>query len=215
MYRLADKLLEQLKKLIRREFNRLGIFGFDELNAHRVSAETISLFDRLMRENERLYLQVAKRAYGDAIAAAIAAGYTDPGENSINASWVGRLLGAYNFVSGYLYESEAERKRLRLAEQMMTAKEYQNRTLYNDSVRRSANLWWMQAAHYMLEAVDKAYLDGLKASGVERVIWLSKIDGRECKVCRDRGGVIYDIDKVPPKPHRNCRCYLTPVPKSE
>ena len=32
MYRAADKLLEQLKKLIRREFNRLGIFGFDELN---------------------------------------------------------------------------------------------------------------------------------------------------------------------------------------
>ena len=94
MYRLADKLLEQLKKLIRREFNRLGIFGFDELNAHRVTAETISLFERLMRENERLYLQVAKRAYVDAIAAAIAAGYTDPGENRINASWVGNLLGA-------------------------------------------------------------------------------------------------------------------------
>ena len=215
MYRLADKLLEQLKKLIRREFNRLGIFGFDELNAPRVTTETISLFERLMRENERLYLQVAKRAYGDAIAAAMAAGYKDPGENRINASWVGNLLGAYNFVSGYLYESEAERKRLRLAEQMMTAKEYQNRTLYNDSVRRSANLWWTQAAHYMLEAVDNAYLDGLKASGVERVRWHTEIDGRECKVCRDRDGVIYDIEKVPPKPHRNCRCYWMPVPKSE
>lgn len=215
MYRLADKLLEQLKKLIRREFNRLGIFGFDELNTHRVTTETISLFERLMRENERLYLQVAKRAYADAIAAAIAAGYTDPGENIINASWVGNLLGAYNFVSGYLYESEAERKRLRLAEQMMTAKEYQNRTLYNDSVRRAANLWWMQVAHYMLESVDKAYLAGLKASGVKKVLWHTEIDGRECKVCRDRDGAIYDIDKVPPKPHRNCRCYWVPVPKSE
>ena len=215
MYKLADKLLEQLKKLIRREFNRLGIFGFDELNAPRVTTETISLFNRLMRENERLYLQVAKRAYGDAIVAAIAAGYKDPGENKINASWVGNLLGAYNFVSGYLYESEAERKRLRLAEQMMTAKEYQNRTLYNDSIRRSANLWWMQAAHYMLESVDKATLDGLKDSGVERVKWHTKIDGRECKECRERDGKIYNIDKVPPKAHRNCRCYLTPVPKSK
>ena len=59
MYRLADKLLEQLKKLIRREFNRLGIIGFDELNASRVSLETTELFGRLMRENERLYLQVS------------------------------------------------------------------------------------------------------------------------------------------------------------
>ena len=215
MYKLADKLLEQLKKLIRREFNRLGIFGFDELNAPRITTETISLFNRLMRENERLYLQVAKRAYSDAIAAAIAAGYKDPGENKINASWVGNLLGAYNFVSGYLYESEAERKRLRLAEQMMTAKEYQNRTLYNDSIRRSANLWWMQAAHYMLESVDKATLDGLKDSGVERVKWHTKIDGRECKECRERDGKTYDIDKVPPKAHRGCRCYITPVPKNK
>jgi SPP1 gp7 family putative phage head morphogenesis protein len=215
MYRLADKLLEQLKKLIRREFNRLGIFGFDELNAPRVTAETISLFDRLMRENERLYLQVAKRAYGDAIAAAIAAGYEDPGENLINASWVGNLLASYNFVSGYLYESEAERKRLRLAEQMMTAKEYQSRAQYNDSVRRSANLWWTQAAHYMLEAVDKATLDGLKDSGVEKVKWNTNIDGRECKICRARNGMVYPIDKVPPKEHRNCRCYITPVPKSK
>ena len=215
MYRLADKLLEQLKKLIRREFNRLGIFGFDELNAPRVSAETIQLFERLMRENEKLYLQVAKRAYCDAVAAAIAAGYHDPGENRINASWVGNLLGAYNLVSGFLYESEAERKRLRLAEQMMTAKEYQNRTLYNDSVRRAANLWWMQAAHYMLESVDKATLDGLKDSGVERVKWHTQIDGRECKTCRERNGRTYAIDKVPPKAHRNCRCYITPVPKDK
>ena len=213
MYRLADKLLEQLKKLIRREFNRLGIIAFDELNASRVSRETSELFNRLMRENEKMYLQVAKRAYADAVKAAIAAGYIDPGENRINQAWVITLLAAYNFVSGYLYESEAERKRLRLSEQMMTAREYLNRTLYNDSVRRSANLWWTQAAHYMLEAVDKATLDGYKDSGVKNVEWHTNIDGRECKVCRERNGQIYAIDNVPPKPHRNCRCYLKPVPK--
>ena len=215
MYRLADKLLEQLKKLIRREFNRLGVFGFDELNAPRITQETTSLFDRLMRENEKQYLKVAKQAYADAIAAAIAAGYADPGVNRINEAWLIGLLTSYNFVSGYLYESEAERKRLRLAEQMMTAKEYLNRTLYNDSLRRSANLWWTQAAHYMLESVDTATLDGYKDCGVEKVKWNTNIDGRECKVCRERNGKIYPIDKVPPKAHRNCRCYITPVPKNK
>ena len=213
MYRLADKLLEQLKKLIRREFNRLGIIGFDELNASRVSLETTELFARLMRENERMYLQVAKKAYADAVKTAIAAGYIDPGEGKINQAWVLALLASYNFVSGYLYESEAERKRLRLVEQMMTAREYFNRTLYNDSVRRSANLWWTQSSHYMLEAVDNATLDGYKDSGVKKVEWHTNIDGRECKICRERNGQIYAIDKVPPKPHRNCRCYCVPVPK--
>ena len=215
MYRLADKLLEQLKKLIRREFNRLGIFGFDELNAPRVTAETTELFDRLMSENKKQYLKVAKKAYADAIAIAIAAGYADPSVNRIDEAWLIGLLATYNFVSGYLYESEAERKRLRLAEQMMTAKEYLNRTLYNDSLRRSANLWWTQASHYMLEAVDNATLAGYKDCGVDKVLWHTNIDGRECEVCRERNGKTYDIDKVPPKAHRNCRCYLTPVPKSE
>lgn len=215
MYRLADKLLEQLKKLIRREFNRLGVFGFDELNAPRVTQETTSLFDRLMSENKKQYLKAAEKAYSDAVALAVAFGYEDAKKNRISDAWLIGLLLAYNFVSGYLYESEAERKRLRLAEQMMTAKEYQNRTLYNDSLRRSANLWWTQTAHYMLESVDTATLDGFKDSGVEKVKWNTNIDGRECKVCRERNGKVYPIGNVPPKAHRNCRCYLTPVPKSK
>jgi SPP1 gp7 family putative phage head morphogenesis protein len=215
MYRLADKLLEQLKKLIRREFNRLGIFGFDELNAPRVTAETTALYDRMLTENKKRFLEAAKRAYQDAVTLAIAAGYENPGGSKIDEVWLVGLLGAYNFVSGYLYESEAERKRLRLAEQMMTAREYLNRTLYNDSLRRSANLWWTQTAHYMLDAVDTATLDGYKDSGVERVKWNTNIDGRECKTCRERNGKVYPISNVPPKAHRNCRCYLTPVPKSK
>lgn len=214
MYRLADKLLEQLKKLIRREFNRLGIFGFDELNTPRVTAETEALFDRLMRENKTQYLKAAKKAYSDAIALAIAAGYENPGTEGIDEMWLVGLLGAYNFVSGYLYESEAERKRLRLAEQMLTAREYLNRTMYNDSIRRSANLWWTQTAHYMLDAVDQATLEGYRDSGVETVKWNTNIDGRECKACRERNGKVYPIGNVPPKAHRNCRCYLTPVPKN-
>ena len=215
MYRLADKLLEQLKKLIRREFNRLGIFGFDELNAPRITRETISLFDRMLTENKKAYLAVAKKAYLDAIALAVAAGYRDPGEGKINENWLIGFLGAYNFVSGYLYESEAERKRLRLAEQMMTAREYLSRTQYNDSLRRSANLWWTQTAHYMLDAVDTATLDGYRDSGVEKVKWNTNIDGRECATCRERNGKVYPIDSVPPKAHRNCRCYLVPIKKEE
>ena len=215
MYRLADKLLEQLKKLIRREFNRLGVFGFDELNAPRITRETIALFDRLMSENKKRFLEAAKKAYTDAVLLAISAGYKGSGENKIDDAWLLGFLGAYNFVSGYLYESEAERKRLRLAEQMMTAREYLSRTQYNDSLRRSANLWWTQTAHYMLDAVDTATLDGYRDSGVEKVKWNTNIDGRECKICRDRNGKVYPIGNVPPKAHRNCRCYLTPVPKDK
>lgn len=213
MYRQADKLLEQLKKLIRREFNRLGIFGFDELNVPRVTKETTELFERLLAENSKRYLQAAIKACEDARARVILAGYEDRYVAVPDEAWVAGFLGKYNFVSGYLYEQEAERKRLRLAEQMLTAVEYQSRTQYNDSVRRSANLWWMQTAHYMLDAVDESTLYTYEKMGVEHVEWHTNMDGRECKTCRDRDGKIYPIDKVPPKPHRNCRCRLSPVPK--
>ena len=213
MYRLADKLLEQLKKLIRREFNRLGIFGFDELNVPRVTNETTELFERLMAENLRRYLQVSQKASTDAKAMVIAAGYEDREIKIPDEAWVKAFLASYNYVSGYLYEQEAERKRLRLAEQMLTAKEYQSRTLYNDSLRRSANLWWTQTSHYMLDAVDVAMLYVFNLMGVVQVQWITNIDGRECQTCRERDGQIYDIHKVPPKPHRGCRCSWRPVPK--
>ena len=212
MYRLADKLLEQLKKLIRREFNRLGIFGFDELNVPRVTKETTELFERLLAENNKRYLQAAVKASADAKARVIIAGYEDRYVAVPDEAWVAGFLGKYNFVSGYLYEQEAERKRLRLAEQMLTAKEYQSRTLYNDSVRRSANLWWTQAAHYMLDVVDEATLHTYEKMGVKYVEWHTNVDGKECNTCRERNGVVYPIEKVPPKPHRNCRCRWEPVP---
>ena len=215
MYRTADKLLEQLKKLIRREFNRLGIIGFDELNAFRVTKETTDLFIRLMAENMKRYLLAAQKASTDAKARVIAVGYSDREITIPDEVWVMAFLASYNFVSGYLYEQEAERKRLRLAEQIMTAKEYQSRTQYNDSIRRSANLWWTQTLHYMLDVVDSATLWAYEQMGVEKVEWHTNIDGRECKVCRERHLKVYPIKDVPPKAHRNCRCRLMPVPNKK
>ena len=213
MYKYADKLLALLKKLVRREFNRLGIFGFDELNVTRVAKETTELFERLLEENNKRYLQAAIKACSDAKARVILAGYEDRYVAVPDEAWVAGLLSKYNFVSGYLYEPEAERKRLRLAEQMLTAVEYQSRTQYNDSVRRSANIWWIQTAHYMLDAVDEATLETYEMMGVEQVEWHTNMDGHECKTCRDRHGNIYPINDVPSKPHRNCRCRWAPVPR--
>lgn len=213
MYKLADKLLEQLKKLIRREFNRLGIFGFDELNVTRVTKETTELFERLLVENKKRYLQAAIRACADAKARAIVAGYEDRNVVVPDEKWVAGFLGRYNFVSGYLYESEAERKRLRLAEQMLTAEEYQSRTLYNEGVRRSANLWWTQTMHYMLCIVDEITLKAYKEMGVEYVRWVTTMDGHACETCRERHGKIYPIDEFPEKVHYKCRCDREPVLK--
>ena len=206
MYKYLDTLLAKLKKKIRVEFNRLGMMGFDELNVVNTKKVTKEMFDRLLAENEKMYEKAARDAYAKAKA-------EDNAEPP--ASLVAGVLVAYNLVTGYLYESEAERKRLRLNEQILTAREYDNRQAYNDSLQRTANLWWTQTSQYGIDIVDTATLQAYKDMGVKKVRWKAEIDKRTCSVCRERHDKIYKISEVPGKTHYNCRCYLEPVVETE
>jgi SPP1 gp7 family putative phage head morphogenesis protein len=210
MYEKLDSLLEKAKKKIRTEFNRLGMMGFDELNVTNTTKTTKAMFDRLLSNNEKLYLAAAKDSYTNATKAAKGAGFSGE-ESEIDADWLMTILLAYNLVTGYLYNREAERKRLRLNEQILTAREYDDRQMYNRDLQKSANLWWTQTSQYGIDVVDSAALQAYEDMGVERVRWVAELDSRTCNVCRSRNGVVYDIAKVPKKTHYNCRCYLEPV----
>lgn len=212
MYKYLDSQLAVVKKKIRTEFNRLGAMGFDELNVSRTPKITQQTFDRLLANNERAYQKVAKNTYTKAKTEAKNAGYTE-GENptGVGGDWLVGVLLAYNLVTGYLYDREAERKRLRLNEQILTAREYGSREMFNDSLRRTANLWWTQTAQYGIEVVDQAAIQAYEDMGVEKVRWVAELDARTCDVCRERNGKIYRLSKVPQKTHYNCRCRLEPV----
>lgn len=215
MYKHLDTLLAKAKKKLRTEFNRLGLLGFDELNVVNTKNVTQAMFDRLLSENEKMYQKAANKAYSKAKISAKEAGYREEEEKSLGGEWlIGVLLG-YNLVTGYVYNREAERKRLRLNEQILTAREYDDRQLYNSSLQRTANLWWTQTSQYGISVVDKATMQAYKDMGVKKVRWKAKIDGRECKVCRERHDKIYKISEVPEKAHYNCRCYLEPVKTEE
>lgn len=213
MYRHLDSLLAKVKKKIRIEFNRLGMMGFDELNVANTKRVTKAMFDRLLDENEKMYLSVAKKSYSSAKKSAESVGYEGESDD-IDLDWLLGVLLAYNLVTGYLYNQEAERKRLRLNEQILTAREHDSRDFYNTSLRRSANLWWTQTQQYGIDVVDKATMKAYKDSGVTHVRWVAKMDGRECEVCRERHNEVYALKEVPAKTHYNCRCKLEPV-KSE
>lgn len=215
MYKYLDTLLAKLKKKLRTEFNRLGMLGFDELNVVNTKKVTKEMFDRLMAENEKVYKKVAVDTYGKAKKTAAYAGYTEEKNSEIGGEWLIGVLLAYNFVTGYLYDREAERKRLRLNEQILTAREYDDRQMFNDSLRRTANLWWTQTLQYGVDVVDEAVLQAYKDMGVEEVRWKAKIDKHTCKVCRERHDQIYKILEVPRKTHYNCRCWLEPVKAEE
>ena len=215
MYKHLDALLEKIKKKLRTEFNRLGMLGFDELNVTNTKKVTKELFERLLLENEKAYQKAADAAYTKAKKKAVAVGYEEEKAEQLHPDWLNGVVLAYNLVTGYVYDREAERKRLRLNEQILTAREFDDRQLYNSSLQRLANLWWTQTLQYGITVVDEATIQGFTDMGVKSVRWKSVIDGRECKVCRERNNKIYKISEVPGKTHYNCRCYLEPVEVKE
>lgn len=214
MYRYLDKLLAEAKKKMRTEFNRISVTGFDELNVVNTRKATQEMFDRFLNDNEAMYLRVAKDAYKKAVKAAKEENFSGE-ESAIDSAFITTVLTGYNLVTGYLYDKESDRKRLRLNEQILTAREYSDRQMFNDSLRRTANLWWTQTAQYGISMVDEATIKGFKDMGVKDVRWIAADDEKTCPTCGERDNKVYRLNKIPPKPHYGCRCYIVPVREKE
>lgn len=189
-------------------FGNLALAPFDQLNTiTTVKKKTEKLYEKLDSENESAYKRIAKTAYADALLDARDAGFkqkkkTDP------LLVIAVLLAAYNAVTKYVYKHEVERKRMRLVEALMSDTDKQ---AMREDIRRAANAWWRQSQQYAIDVEDEAVLTAFSDCGVQRVKWIATLDDRTCKTCRERNGKIYPIDKVPDKPHYNCRCYLLPI----
>lgn len=189
-------------------FGSLALAPFDQLNTiTTVKKKTEKLYEKLDSENESAYKRIAKTAYADALLDARDAGFkqkkkTDP------LLVIAVLLAAYNAVTKYVYKHEVERKRMRLVEALMSDT---GKQAMREDIRRAANAWWRQSQQYAIDVEDEAVLTAFSDCGVQCVKWIATLDDRTCKTCRERNGKIYPIDKVPDKPHYNCRCYLLPI----
>lgn len=114
------------------------------------------------------------------------------------------LLEDYNPVTRYIYVNEVERKRSRFLEAILSGGGEEEK-------KRSMRLWSLQSTQYAVEVTDKAFIMKLKSEGVKKVVWITEKDDRVCKECSEKDGKVYEIDKIPPKPHINCRCYWRAV----
>lgn len=211
MYETADRLIAILDKKLRRYINRLDVTGFSELNALVIQRETTELIKKLLADNKEAFRKIAE----DAIAEAAADIENLTGEQAARVKaddkYVDEILNQYNEITGYLYYPEADRKRARLSEALIVALMLLDRSKYHDNLRKFANLWHTQTVQYEITVTDETRTDVFKKNGIRKVKWNAEHDEKTCKVCRERDGKIYPIDKVPAKPHYNCRCWLTPV----
>lgn len=193
MYEYTDKVVLYMKKRFIRLFSNFkGQMSFDELN---VIQSSKALYEELNKIVEECLLMIAKRAYKD---------NSGINEDIIDVMWLHRQLDDYNPVTKYVYTHEVERKCARFAESIIAspnkAKEIET------ALRYWSNMVYQYAIHITDAAARQAYLD----NGAERVVWVTVKDERRCRECLKRHNKVYDIDKVPPKPHLGCRCYIRP-----
>ena len=66
-------------------------------------------------------------------------------------------------------------------------------------------------AQFMDDVTFDAMIQAFRDNGTERVRWITAEDDRRCKQCAAMHGKIYPIDKIPPKPHIHCRCWVEEV----
>lgn len=194
MYEYTDKIVLIARKRFIRVFNRYKAqLHIDELN---VLKQSEALYDELEEIAIHFFLRIAKRYYR---------GYVRKPHTDIDRDWLLDLLEDYEPTVEYVYTHEVERKRARFAESVIATA---NKTKAVDTALRYWNDMFTQFA---ILTTDKAVINAYKDNGIKRVKWYTEEDERVCKKCSALDGKVFDIDKIPPKPHWSCRCWWLPV----
>ena len=119
-----------------------------------------------------------------------------------------KLMSEPNEVTHYTYDTEVYRKRDRAKEAINAVA---GKVLKQIEMDKHLRYWNRQTVWYTDLASDDATVTALKDAGAKHVEWVTQKDEKVCGICRGRNGEIYPIDKLPVKPHPNCRCYFRRV----
>lgn len=208
-YKRLDEYLKKLKRQLTNETTLLLALGFDQLNVLKAKRLCKDYIDKVVSFNREEYILICREARKYASSLLTEREWRrlkhfDPDD------YVDYVLSMYNPVTGYLYTPEFERKRLRMAEEILTAREYRNRRAYEQWIKKCANLVYTQSSQYGLTMADETVLKTFIEAGVDKVVWVAEKDDKTCEVCKDLDGQVFEIDKVPTKPHYNCRCRIMP-----
>jgi len=204
MYEFTDRIIKKLNRVYLREFTRLKLMRFDELNVVKAVKD---VYRKCVNAAKKRYLEIARHYYWIAFNEA-KSGREIGNDDWINNDWLLDYLEESDPVTLYSFMPEVERKRQRLVEALAVT------TKPREEIDKSLRFWAQQSQQYADNITDTAVLRGYSDAGVKRVRWITERDDRVCPICRERDLRVYDIDKVPPKPHWRCRCVVVPV-KSE
>lgn len=186
-YEYMDSELDGFRKLIVNKFRKI------RLAKKGLSGVVSKAYSFLYNKSYKMFLRLAKWYYLKA------------GGNKKTPSdeWLQDFLEDYDFLTGYQYDPEWDRKRARTYE---LAQSYREENKVPD-LKKAERLLNQQVTEKSIEVVDYATVTAYKDRGVKKVKWRTMGDNRVCDECEERDGKIFDIDNIPQK-HRGCRCWL-------
>ncbi len=188
-YQTADKVISYLIKRYQRLFRKARTTSLDELNVIAVSHD---IYDTALSETKQEMARLSRvvyERYGDR-------------EDFDGTAFILALMLAYDPVTKYVYENEVDRKRARFVEGVLGS------TTPLEEIKLAERLWVSMNKVFADEVTFQTMIQAYRDMGVKKVRWVTSEDEKRCATCGAMHGKIYSIDKVPPKPHRNCRCWV-------
>ena len=203
-YAPCDVAIKAMDKEIVEDFGRLKMSKWDDINIIRT---VVAVYRKETKKIRKRYWEVAYEAYilGTILLGIEATEARKMADKSITMEWVDRILDETNPVTLYRFNSEAERKAYRLAEQLEVGPDR------NRLIDRAMKDWSRQFGQYAINFTDYAVYKAFDDAGEEKVQWLTVEDERRCHECKELHGKVFKIDEIPPKPHYGCRCRITRV----
>ena len=192
-YEKTDKTIAYLNKQFAKLFRQ--VTSFDELNVIEVSHE---IYDKAIRVIEQETTRLVKSVYDS---------NRDSGSITSESAYdlVLALMLAYNPVTKYIFRNEVERKRARFAEGVISS------DTPMEEVKLANRLLAGITKQFEDDATFEAVVTAFRDDNIKEVRWVTAVDDRRCTECKSRHGKIYPIDRIPPKPHIHCRCYVEKV----
>lgn len=204
VYDVADKAVARMNKRNLKAFDRLKLMASDELNLIR---SVRAVYNEASRMAINEYVGIAVWAFAEAMvmAGTPRARAEALARRRMTRDWLMEYLEEVDPVMLCRFTTETERRSQRLAEAV------EIEAVRQAEIELALRSWTAMIGQYAIGVVDRAMIDGFAAAGVRKVRWNTEKDERVCHVCQELDGKVFSVYHVPPKQHRNCRCWISPA----
>ena len=178
---------------------------FDELNVTGIRKHIKKLYKKTRSIIEEEFTSIFLLLCQEVADEARALGY-DGDIQDLDEGWIEEFFEEYSPVTKYVFSNEIDRKESYLFEALVA-----DMATKHQSYQKAEKYLINQVKQGGIEFDDAVAKTVYKAVGVKKVRWIAEDDSKTCGVCRELDGEIFDLDKLPPKQHHNCRCTFSPV----